>query len=185
LFPSRTDEEIDDESIEGNIRNAAMTNVGTPSPSKCEEVSVSLRTDSDPSEIVGVFALDGNGVMGDVGDAVATDDAFIVLLSSVDDSDVDITMSINTDSDINIATSYYRVFDEDGEAIEDWALFYQSDDDDSYTISDTGPSDLTITYTLEGITDRSSIADWNVIIIYEDDAGDAYILRESAYYFDL
>lgn len=190
LFPSRTDDDTDDESTEGNIRYDGMADAATSTG-----VSISLRTDGDPAELIGVFALDGNATLGDVGDGGdETDsilDTFEVTASAEGSDEVDLTMSIETTVDINIRESYYRVFDEDGEALtDDWELFYQEDDDDEYIISHDGfvdddqDPDLEVTYTLEEVSDRSSMDDWKVIIIYtDDDSGDIYVLRESDDYY--
>jgi hypothetical protein len=169
LFPSRTDEEIDDESTEGNIRYDDSDDGET----------VSLRTDSDPAELIGVFALDG-------GNTTSTD-KFTSFVYSTSSSDSYLTYVLSGDSDIvfsitllaanpvstyTISNPQFRIFDGDGEAQTEWEDFIDSDDLDF----DAGDS-YTFSYTLEGADDRSDVDNWTIILIYEDSSGDAYVVK--------
>lgn len=160
LFASRTDEDTDDESTEGNIRYDDGDDGET----------VSLRTDNDPAELIGVFAYDGeldfNGGSGSVSIACENDGDTT--------ADYTITLDNTLGSEVTIYDPQYRLFDEDGEALDYWEDFGGADGED-LTIDALDEFDWSDS--MIGVDDISSIDSWTVIIIYEDSDGNAYVIK--------
>ncbi len=155
LFKSRTDSAIDSNSTEGNIRYDDSD----------DGESVSLRTDSSTSEIIGVFAKDG------IGDFAA------VSLTNVLQSDINLiesTFKITPNADKTLNDPRFRIFDADGEALTDWIDCFT--DNDSVTISSTG---ITISEDVSFVDGQEDFSNWNVVLIYKDptDSDAVYIVK--------
>ncbi len=172
LFPSRTDEEIDDQSTKGNIRYD-IENGSDVFPSvdfRDDGETVSLRTNNNPAELIGVFANDGNTFLGNI-------PAVTITCSTTGDTSVNYIIELSNDfgSAVIITDPQFRIFDEDGEAVDLWRDFGDTNDDGELVIANTGSE--VWNDTLTAVDDRSGIDNWTVIVIFEDSAGDAYVVK--------
>lgn len=156
LLPSRTEEEIDDESTEGNIRYATTVETG----------DISLRTNSDPAEIIGAFAKDGNTVMGIATPLDITDTEIL------GESQVNFTINLTSSGSVVIKEAKFRLFDASGEAQTDWEYFI---DKNERTITTTPGTDYT--YPAYGLDDRSDVDNWTIILLYKDSTDEVYVVK--------
>ncbi|MBN2658085.1 MAG: hypothetical protein JXR86_13580 [Spirochaetales bacterium] len=150
-FPSRTDEDRDPLSTEGNIRY----DIGN------DGESVSLRTDYSVAEIVAVYANDG---VLTVTESLPTE--------YVDDNTTAISFTLSGTA--TIENPKFKIFDDRGEARTDWCQFYELDENnESVTIN----TNLTIRKEIAGILEPGDINAWKVIVLYEDAAGEVYVVK--------
>lgn len=166
LFPSRTDEALDDKSTEGNIRYDDLD----------DGEIISLRTNNNPAELIGVFARDGIGTTPNLlFETFLSSGHFSYVLSG--ETAVNFTIALTADSEIvgtyTITDPKFRIFDAGGEAKTEWEDYIIEDGELDFLLDDFYSQE----YTLDGIEDRSDIDSWKVIIIYEDASGDAYVVK--------
>jgi hypothetical protein len=169
LFPSRTDSDSDSDATYGNIRYSELT----------VEEDIDLRTDADPSQVIGAFALDAND--GSHFEEINGTDYFSYIVTDTDDdSDVTFTVQVSEDTtnilsgSIVMYNAVYRIFDADGEfysGSEGWADFY--DDEITFYDEDSISCDIV----MEGVSDLDDLDDWTIVILYEDSSGDVYVIK--------
>lgn len=162
MLPSRTDEDRDPLSTEGNIRY-----------SDGSSDVISLRTDYDESEIIGAFVKNGGSgnSFADINESIN----FTNTLTGTSSVDFAISLENSTGTDIIIRDPKYRIFDKTGEAVTNWEDYVQEGE---ITIIGGAGTSLDLTITLNGIEDRSEVDSWTVAIIYEDPADDSvYIVK--------